>query len=68
MTWARAVADAAITLGGRNLRPLADRPAHDQEEPDDRDLQDEHQPDEGPGIHATSDRTTDRGLLVTTEG
>jgi hypothetical protein len=50
-------ADAAV-LVHEPLRRLAHGPAHDQEEPDDRDLQDDHQPDEGPGIHSTSDRTT----------
>ena len=44
-------ADAAV-LAGRRLRRLANGPAHDQEQRHDRDLQQEHQPDERPRIHA----------------
>jgi hypothetical protein len=54
----RVDADAAVLFGGR-LGTLANGPAHDQEETHDRDLQGEHQPDEGPAIHSVSDVTTD---------
>jgi hypothetical protein len=47
----RTRADAAV-LAGRRLGRLTYRPAYDQEQRDDRDLQQEHQPDEGPRIHS----------------
>src|SRR5580704_13716740 len=52
VTRLRAWPDPAV-LAGLDLRRLADRPAHDHEQPEDRDLQQHHQPDEGPGGHLT---------------
>ncbi len=50
---ARPRSDPAVLIGGDvQVRGLLDRPAHDQEKPNDRDLQQEHQPDERPGGHA----------------
>jgi hypothetical protein len=47
----RARTDPAV-VAGRRLRRLAHGPTDQQEQSDDRDLQQEHQPDEGPRIHA----------------
>src|ERR1700691_2283128 len=41
------------TVLSSDLGRLPHGPTHDQIEPDDRDLQDHHQPDESPGIHLT---------------
>ena len=51
MQRARARADAAV-LPRCRLGRLTDRPADDQEQSHDRDLQEDHQPDEGPRGHS----------------
>jgi len=43
-------ADAPVLLR-LLIRRLANRPAHYQEQRDDRDLQEQHQPQEGPSVH-----------------
>jgi hypothetical protein len=44
--------DAAIVFAQRVFRLLLDRPAHQQKQRDNGDLQDQHQPNEGPSIHS----------------
>jgi hypothetical protein len=55
----RARADPAALIGCRFGR-IPDSPANDQEEPNDRDLQEDHKPDEGPSVHLIN-RTTRSG-------
>ena len=59
MTRTRTRTDAAVLLRC-HLGGLADRPAHDQEQPHDRDLQQDHQPDERPGGHSRRSYTRSR--------
>src|ERR1700730_8067547 len=49
--------DPAIAFAQRVFGFLLDRPPHQQQQRHDRDLQDQHQPDEGPSIHSARSYT-----------
>jgi len=55
---AQLAAAVAVTLRDRLIVGLVDRPPHDPEDPGDRDLEDQHQPDEGPCHARSRDGTT----------
>jgi hypothetical protein len=48
--WMGARADSAASVS-RRIGRITDGPADDQEESNDRDLEQDHQPNEGPGVH-----------------
>jgi hypothetical protein len=58
--WTRPRADAPVLLPLGAVGCLANGPAHEQEQCDNRDLQQDHQPDERPGGHSPRSYTRRR--------
>src|SRR6267378_3089030 len=59
VVWMRPRTGSAVLAAGR-LGSLAHRPAHEQEQGDDRDLEEDHQPDESPRVHSCRSYTRPR--------